>query len=114
MATAGKLRETIAEYKDDEPLLWQFYTGDHADIPEWHFGEVASYLQDSEVFLEELHELMSEWMDITYKRLVRDGVIEFSYGELADFTHAKQVEFYEFCTCEDGPKVYEDCTQDGT
>jgi hypothetical protein len=114
MATAGRLREALKEYKDDEPLLWQFWSAEHADIPEDHFEAITIYLQDSPVFLEELHELMSEWMDITYKRLVRDGVIEFSYGELADFTHAKQVEFYEFCTCEDGPKVYDDCTQDGS
>ena len=114
MATAGRLREALKEYKDDEPLLWQFWSAEHADIPEDHFEAITSYLQDSPVFLEELHELLSEWVDITYKRLVRDGIIEFSYGELADFTHAKQVEFYEFCTCEDGPKVYDDCTQDGT
>jgi len=38
---------------------------------------------------------------------------QLSYGELADLTHAKQVILYGFCTCEDGPKVYEDCTQDG-
>ncbi len=114
MASAGRLREALEEYKDDEPLLWQFWTAEHADIPRHHFEEVASYLQDSEVFLQELHELVSEWVKITYRRMVSDGDIELSYGELADFTHAKQVEFYEFCTCEDGPKVYDDCTQDGS
>lgn len=113
MATAGKLRKTLAEYKDDEPLVWQFYTGDHAHIPEWHFREVAEALQNHEGYLEELHELMSEWMQATYKRLVSNGTVELSYGELADFTHAKQVEFFSFCTCEDGPKVWDDCTQDG-
>jgi hypothetical protein len=113
MATAGKLRETIAEYKDDEPLLWQFWTAEHADIPRHHFEEVASYLQDSEVFLEELHELVSEWWQTTYKRMVSDGDIQLSYGELPE-SHAKQVEFFSFCTCEDGPKIWDDCTQDGT
>jgi hypothetical protein len=35
------------------------------------------------------------------------------WSELAELTHAKQVEMFNFCLCEDGPKVYEDCTQDG-
>lgn len=114
MATAGKLRKTLAEYKDDQPLLWQFWSAEHAGIPEWHFGEVASYLQDSEVFLEELHELVSEWWQTTYRRMVSDGDIQLSYGELAELNHAKQVELFGFCTCEDGPKVWDDCTQDGS
>jgi hypothetical protein len=38
---------------------------------------------------------------------------QLSYSELADLTHISQVEMFGFCTCEDGPKVYEDCTQDG-
>lgn len=113
MATAGKLRHALAEYKDDEALLWQFYTADHAGIPKHHFEEVASYLQDSEVFLEELRELMSEWWQTTYRRMISDGDIQLSYGELPE-SHAVQVEFFSFCTCEDGPKVWDDCTQDGT
>ena len=113
MATAGRLREALKEYKDDEPLLWQFYDGSHAHIPEWHFTEVAEALQNSEPFLEELHELMSEWMHETYRRLVSDGTVQLSYGELADLTHPKYVELYGWCSCEDGPKVWDDCTQDG-
>ena len=35
------------------------------------------------------------------------------WSELAELTHISQVETFGFCTCEDGPKVYEDCTQDG-
>jgi len=38
---------------------------------------------------------------------------QLSYSELADLTHILQVEIFGFCTCEDGPKVYEDCIQDG-
>jgi hypothetical protein len=34
-------------------------------------------------------------------------------SELADLTHVSQVEMFGFCTCEDGPKVYEDCDQTG-
>lgn len=112
MATAGKLRETLAEYKDDEPLVWQFYTGDHAHIPEWHFKKVAEALQDHEPYLEELHELMSEWMQATYKKLVSDGTVQLSYGELPG-SHAEQVEYFSFCTCEDGPKIWDDCTDHG-
>ena len=35
------------------------------------------------------------------------------WSQIADLTHISQVEMFGFCTCEDGPKVYEDCTQDG-
>jgi hypothetical protein len=35
------------------------------------------------------------------------------WSEMAELTHISQVEMFGFCTCEDGPKVYEDCTQDG-
>ena len=38
---------------------------------------------------------------------------QLSYSELADLTHISQVELFGWCACEDGPKVYEDCTQDG-
>ena len=113
MATAGQLRATIAEYKDDEALLWQFYDKDHAAIPEHSFAAVAAAMQNSEAFLEDLHELVSQWLGLTYKRLVSDGTVQLSYGELADLTHAKQVELFGWCSCEDGPKVWDDCSQDG-
>lgn len=35
-----------------------------------------------------------------------------SYGELAELTHAEQVHRFGFCTCEDGPNVYDDCPGD--
>jgi hypothetical protein len=38
---------------------------------------------------------------------------QLSWGELAELTHGKQVELFGYCTCEDGPKVWDDCTQDG-
>jgi hypothetical protein len=114
MATAGQLRATIAEYKDDEALLWQFYDKDHAAIPEDSFASVAAAMQNNEAFLEELHELVSVYMEITYKRLVSDGTVQLYMSELADLNHAKQVELFGFCTCEDGPKVWDDCSQDGS
>jgi hypothetical protein len=113
MATAGQLRATIAEYKDDEALLWQFYDKDHAAIPEHSFTAVAEAMQTNQGFLEDLHDLVSEWMEITYRRLVSDGTIQLFMSELAELNHAKQVELYGFCTCEDGPKVWDDCSQDG-
>jgi hypothetical protein len=113
MATAGRLRESLANYKDEAPLFWQFYDADHAAIPADDFEEVAKDLQDNPVFLEDLHELISEWMQATYKRLVSEGTLELSYGELANLNHTKQVELFGWCSCEDGPKVYDDCTQDG-
>jgi hypothetical protein len=39
---------------------------------------------------------------------------QLSWSELADLTHISQVEMFGFCSCEDGPKVYEDCDQMGT
>lgn len=112
MAAAGRLRQALAEYGDEAPLVWQFYDSDHAHIPAHHFREVAEALQDHEPYLEELHELMSEWMQATYKRLVSDGTVQLSYGELPG-SHTEQVEFFRFCTCEDGPKVWDDCTDYG-
>lgn len=32
-----------------------------------------------------------------------------SWEDLANLTHATQVEKFNFCTCEDGPAVYADC-----
>jgi hypothetical protein len=112
MSNAGKLRETLAEYKDDTPLLWQFYSADHAAIPEDSFAEVVETLSDTPAFFEELHELCSEWMTRIYERIEHGGP-QLSYGEMADLTHRKQVAFFGWCGCEDGPKVYDDCTQDG-
>ena len=113
MSNAGELRKTLKEYKDDTPLLWQFYTADHAAIPEASFAEVIETLADSSAFWEELHELCSEWMLRIYER-IEHGAPQLSYGELAELNHPKQVALYGFCTCEDGPKVYDDCTQDGS
>jgi hypothetical protein len=113
MATAGRLRQALTEYKDDEPLLWQFYSSDHAAIPADKFREVAEALHDSQVFMEDLHEFISEWMERTYERIEHGGP-QLSYGELANLTHRLQVEYYGFCTCEDGPKVYDDCTEGGS
>jgi hypothetical protein len=31
------------------------------------------------------------------------------WSELAELTHETQVENFGFCTCEDGPAVYDDC-----
>jgi hypothetical protein len=38
---------------------------------------------------------------------------QLSWSELADLTHTKQVELFGFCTCEDGPKVWDDCKEGG-
>ena len=35
------------------------------------------------------------------------------WSELAELTHISQVETFGWCSCEDGEKVFEDCTQDG-
>ena len=31
------------------------------------------------------------------------------WSDLAQLTHTTQVEEFNFCTCEDGPRVYDDC-----
>jgi hypothetical protein len=37
-----------------------------------------------------------------------------SWGELAELTHETQVEKFNFCSCEDGPKAYPDCPRKRT
>jgi hypothetical protein len=71
-ATAGSLRETIAAIPNDTPMLWEFYTAHHAAIPEENFEAVAHLLMNSEVFLEDLHQFMSEWLEITNERIIAD------------------------------------------
>jgi hypothetical protein len=38
---------------------------------------------------------------------------QLSWSELAQLNHTRQVEQFGWCSCEDGPKVWDDCTQDG-
>ena len=43
----------------------------------------------------------------------KDGEdIVMSWGEVANLTHKTQVDLFNFCTCEDGPSVYEDCPRE--
>ena len=35
------------------------------------------------------------------------------WSELAELTHETQVAAFGWCSCEDGPKVYEDCLTEG-
>ncbi len=62
MATAGELIEQLKQYPTATPLLWQFYAAEHAAIDTKHFSAVANYLMANDVFLEDLHEFISEWM----------------------------------------------------
>jgi hypothetical protein len=50
----------------------QYYTSAHAAIPEAHFEAVAIVMMNSEDFLEEAHELFTEWMALTNERLIKD------------------------------------------
>jgi hypothetical protein len=45
---------------------------------------------------------------------IQDDTPQLSWSELADLTHVSQVEMFGWCMCEDGPKVWDDCTQDGS
>lgn len=73
MSTVSKLKEALKDYRDDTPLLWQFYASDHAAIPEDQFEEVAYRLMDNQVFLEDLHEFLSEWMELTLDQVKNGG-----------------------------------------
>lgn len=73
MSTVSKLKEALKDYRDDTPLLWQFYASDHAAIPEDQFEEVAYRLMDNQVFLEDLHEFLSEWMELTLDQVKNSG-----------------------------------------
>ena len=69
MSTAGQLKESLKDYRDDTPLLWQFYASEHAAIPGDDFEEVAKRLMANQVFLEDLHEFLSEWMESTHTQV---------------------------------------------
>jgi hypothetical protein len=73
MSTVAKLKKALKDYRDDTPLLWQFYSSDHAFIPEDQFAEVAYRLMDNQVFLEDLHEFLSEWMELTLDQVKNGG-----------------------------------------
>lgn len=85
----------------------------NAVIPSHHAEQVDQALKNNEGFRDTLQNFLSQNMQDTHKQLISDGDIQLSYGELPE-SHAVQVEFFSFCTCEDGPKVWDDCTQDGT
>jgi hypothetical protein len=69
MSTVRQLKEALKEYRDDTPLLWQFYASDHAAIPEEDFGAVSNLLMNNQVFLEDLHQFLSDWMETTHTQL---------------------------------------------
>jgi len=69
MNSVGRLKEALKEYRDDTPLLWQFYASEHAAIPEADFEAVSESLMNNQVFLEDLHEFLSDWMDTTHTQL---------------------------------------------
>lgn len=71
-ATAGSLRETIAAIPNDTPMLWEFYTAHHAAIPEENFEAVAYLLMNSDEFLEDHHQFISEWLEIANKKLIEE------------------------------------------
>jgi hypothetical protein len=71
MSTVRKLKEALKEYRDDTPLLWQFYASEHAAIPEADFEAVSESLMNNQVFLEDLHEFLSDWMYTTHTQLMK-------------------------------------------
>jgi hypothetical protein len=70
-----KVKDLIAQLQEEDqeaPLVVQYYTSAHAAIPEAHFEAVAIVMMNSEAFLEEAHELFSDWMALTNERLIKD------------------------------------------
>jgi hypothetical protein len=45
--------------------------------------------------------------------ILEEEAPQLSWSELAELTHTRQVELFGWCSCEDGPKVWDDCTQGG-
>ena len=45
--------------------------------------------------------------------IATNGDVILSWGDVAELTHARQVELFNFCTCEDGEAVYTDCPNGG-
>jgi hypothetical protein len=73
MATAGELIEQLKEYDTTTPLLWQFYAAEHAAVDPKHFRAVSADLMNNQVFLEDLHQFISEWMELTQNKLNKEG-----------------------------------------
>lgn len=73
MATIKQLKEELENYSDETAIFWQFYTSEHAAIPESYFKEVAANLMRNGFFLEDLHDLISSWLAATYDELKKEG-----------------------------------------
>jgi hypothetical protein len=58
--TISELKQYLEGYDPNTAVFWQIYTHIEAAIPEEDFGAVASSLMNDQVFLEDLHELISE------------------------------------------------------
>jgi hypothetical protein len=58
--TIRELKEFIEGYEDHTPIFWQLYTHTEAALPEEDFGAVANALANDQIFLEDLHELITE------------------------------------------------------
>jgi hypothetical protein len=60
-----RIKHLIAELQEEDKeaaVLVQYYTVDHAAIPEAYFEAVAEYLQGNDNFLEDIHEVFTSWM----------------------------------------------------
>jgi hypothetical protein len=73
MSTVRQLKEALKEYADDTPLLWQFYTSEHAAIPEQYFEDVAEVLMNEAMFLEDHHAFISQWLESALDRIREEG-----------------------------------------
>ena len=69
MSTVRQLKEALKDYRDDTPLLWQFYASEHAAIPADDFEAVSNALMNNQVFLEDLHDFLSAWMETTHTQV---------------------------------------------
>ncbi len=67
--TVGRLKEELSQYSDDTPILWQYYTADHAFIDAELWRKVSEELQTNDEFLEDHHEFMNGWFDSAERKI---------------------------------------------
>jgi hypothetical protein len=67
--TVARLKEELSQYSDDTPILWQYYTADHAYIDPELWRKISQELQTNTEFLEDHHEFINGWFDSAQKKI---------------------------------------------
>jgi len=72
--TVAALKESLEEYGDQTPILWQFYTEDHAQIDSELWKGISEELMQNQEFWEDHHLFMSGWFDSAQKKIEEEGI----------------------------------------